>query len=51
MYNNVLVNIRPTREQALSFLKLLYPIMPFMADDINKEIFKSKYLIGDDGWI
>lgn len=51
MFNEVLDNRTPTYDQALLFLKLLYPISPFMADDINKEIFKSKYLIGDDGWI
>lgn len=50
-FNEVLCGITPTYEQAYLFLKLLYPVAPFLADDINKEVFKGKYLIGDDGWI
>lgn len=37
--------------QALLFLKLLYPIVPFMAEDIYHEVFKGKYLLSDAGWL
>lgn len=40
-----------THKQGLIFLKLLYPICPFLAEEIYQEIFKGKYLISDDGWI
>lgn len=38
-------------KQGLIFLKILYPICPFISEDIYKEIYKGKYLISDDGWI
>ena len=49
-YNNVIKESKITSKQALLFLKSIYPLMPFMADDIYKEVFKGKYLISDDGW-
>lgn len=51
LFEEVLRGNKPTYDQALLFLKLLYPIVPFLADDIHKEIFNGKYLISDDGWI
>ena len=51
LYEEVLKGNKPTYKQALLFLKLLYPIAPFIAEDIHKEIFNGKYLISDDGWI
>ena len=38
-----------TKKQALLFLKLLYPIIPFTTEDIYETIFKGKHLISDDG--
>ena len=51
LFENVFKGNKATYKQALLFLKLLYPIAPFLADDIHKEIYNGKYLISDDGWI
>lgn len=40
-----------TQSQGLTILKLLYPICPFLAEEIYRTIFRGKYLISDDGWI
>ena len=40
-----------TYSQGLKFLKLLYPFMPFLAEDIYSNVFSGRYLISDDGWI
>ena len=50
-YKTILWKERPTKKQALVFLKLLYPIIPFLVEDLYKEVFMGKYLISDDGWI
>lgn len=50
-YKTILWNKDITAKQGLLFLKLLYPICPFLAEDIYHSIFKGKYLISDDGWI
>lgn len=38
-----------TKKQALLFIKLLYPIIPFTTEDIYESVFNRKYLISDDG--
>ena len=38
-----------TKKQALLFLKLLYPIIPFTTEDIYENIFGGKHLLSDDG--
>lgn len=38
-------------EQGKTFLKLLYLVCPFLADDLFESVFKSKYLLNDDGWL
>jgi len=40
-----------THKEGLLFLKLLYPVCPFLAEEIYHDIYKGKYLISDDGWI
>lgn len=50
-YKTVLWNKEITAKQGLIFLKLLYPVCPFLAEDIYNSIFKGKYLISDDGWV
>lgn len=49
-YKRKLWNSNLTKKQALIFLKLLYPVVPFLVEDIYKETFKGRYLISDDGW-
>lgn len=39
-----------SKEQALIFVKLIYPIFPFMAEDIYKNITNSKYSIVNETW-
>lgn len=50
-YKHTLWNVTLHIKQALIVLKLLYPIVPFMAEDIYHEVFKGKYLLSDAGWI
>ncbi len=40
-----------TGKHGLIYLKLLYPVCPFLAEDIYLNVYKGKYLISDDGWI
>ncbi len=40
-----------TAKHGLLYLKLLYPVCPFLAEDIYQSVYKGKYLISDDGWI
>ena len=48
-FNDRLIYEDITKKQALLFLKLLYPIIPFTTEDIYENIFKAKYLISYDG--
>lgn len=48
-YSSVLFRKQISVESGILFLKLLYPIMPFVTEDIYEDVFKSKYLISDDG--
>lgn len=49
-YKTTLRTQKITFHQALLFLKLLYPIIPFTAEDVYASVFKGKYLLSDDGW-
>lgn len=49
-YKTVLWKEKITSKQALTFLKMLYPIIPFLAEDIYNDIFNGRYLLSDDGW-
>ncbi|MDE7384935.1 MAG: class I tRNA ligase family protein [Anaeroplasmataceae bacterium] len=40
-----------TYKQGLVLLKIIYPVCPFLAEDIYRDVFHGKYLISDDGWI
>ncbi|MDE5715484.1 MAG: class I tRNA ligase family protein [Anaeroplasmataceae bacterium] len=40
-----------TVKQGKLFLKLLYLVCPFLSDDLYESVYKSKYLLNDDGWI
>ncbi|MDE7105914.1 MAG: hypothetical protein K2O22_01970, partial [Anaeroplasmataceae bacterium] len=50
-FKEQLWNVSITKEQGLIFVKLLYPICPFLAEDIYENIYHGKYLLSDDGWI
>jgi Leucyl-tRNA synthetase len=50
-FKSKLWNTGLTHKQGLIFLKLLYPVCPFLAEEVYQTIFKGKYLISDDGWI
>ena len=40
-----------TSKQGLILLKLIYPVCPFLAEEVYQTIYHGKYLISDDGWI
>lgn len=50
-FKHTLWNTPLHSKQALIVLKLLYPVVPFLAEDIYHEQFKGKYLLSDAGWI
>lgn len=50
-YKETICNNKLSRKQGLDYLKILYPICPFLVEEIYKEIYKGKYLISDDGFI
>ncbi|MDE7161614.1 MAG: hypothetical protein K2N65_02510, partial [Anaeroplasmataceae bacterium] len=50
-FKETLWNSTVTQHQGLILLKFLYPICPFLAEELYQIIFKGKYLISDDGWI
>lgn len=50
-FKEELWNTSITNKQGLILLKILYPVCPFLAEDIYREIYHGKYLISDDGWI
>ncbi len=50
-YKETLSNNNISKEEGLDFLKILYPICPFLVEDIYRNIYKGKYLISDDGFI
>lgn len=39
-----------SKPQVLKFIKLLYPICPFLAEDIYKNRFNGKYSIANEDW-
>ncbi len=50
-FKETLWNSTVTQHQGLILLKFLYPVCPFLAEELYQTIFKGKYLISDDGWI
>ncbi|MDE6406978.1 MAG: hypothetical protein K2K50_00035, partial [Anaeroplasmataceae bacterium] len=50
-FKEELWNTSITYKQGLILLKIIYPVCPFLAEDIYRDIYKGKYLISDDGWI
>ena len=49
-FKEELWNSSVTHHQGLILLKLMYPVCPFMAEEIYHTIFRGKYLLSDDGW-
>lgn len=50
-FKEYLWNTSMTYKQGLVLLKIIYPICPFLAENIYQDIYHGKYLISDDGWI
>ncbi|MDE6656096.1 MAG: hypothetical protein K2J85_03805, partial [Anaeroplasmataceae bacterium] len=50
-FKEELWNSSITSKQGLCLLKLIYPICPFLAEDLYQTVYRGKYLISDDGWI
>ncbi len=49
-YKQVLWQQQITLSQAKLFLKLLYPLAPFLSEDLYAFLCGGKYLISDEGW-
>lgn len=39
-----------SKKQLLVYLKVIYPLMPYLAEEIYEEIFNSKYSIVNESW-
>ncbi len=49
-FENTVANEQITSKQGLVYLKMLYPVMPFLAETIYAQKYKGKYLICNLGW-
>lgn len=45
------ISSKATKRQILKYLSLIYPIMPYLADEIYKTLFNSRYSIINEGWL
>lgn len=45
------MNSKATKRQILRYLSSIYPIMPYLSDEIYKELFNSRYSIINEGWL
>ena len=39
-----------TKRQALAFIKIIYPLMPFVAEEIYQKVFNGRYSIINEEW-
>ena len=48
--NNIILNNKLTEEQLLSYLSVIYPLMPYLSEESYSRLFDSKYSIINEGW-
>ena len=42
---------KATKRQILKYLSLIYPVMPYLADEVYLVLFNSRYSIINEGWL
>ena len=47
---DIVLNDNLTKEQLLTYLRVIYPILPFLSEEAYGDIFNSKYSIINEGW-
>ena len=40
----------PSNDNILTFIKVIFPIMPYLAEEVYENKFKSRYSIINEGW-
>ncbi len=48
--NNIILNNKLTEEQLLSYLSVIYPLLPYLSEESYSRLFDSKYSIINEGW-
>ncbi|MBQ9124143.1 MAG: class I tRNA ligase family protein [Acholeplasmatales bacterium] len=48
--NKTILRKSLNKKQALAFIKVLYPLMPFVSEEIYKNIFNGRYSIINEEW-
>lgn len=48
--NNQILQYGLSKDQTLTFLKLIYPLFPFMAERVYKSLTNNKYSIVNEAW-
>ena len=48
--NRVILNNKLTEEQILSYLSVIYPLMPYLSEESYSRLFEAKYSIINEGW-
>lgn len=47
---DIVLKERLTKDQMLTYLRVIYPILPFLSEEGYEELFNSKYSIINEGW-
>jgi len=48
--NNIILNHQLKEEQLLSYLSVIYPLLPYLSEESYSRLFDSKYSIINEGW-
>jgi leucyl-tRNA synthetase len=40
----------PSNDNILTFIRTIFPILPYLAEEVYEEKFKSRYSIINEGW-
>lgn len=48
--NDIILKNHLTEEQLLSYLAIIYPLMPYLAEESYERLFDAKYSIVNEGW-
>ena len=48
--DNVILKKGLSKDHTLVFIKLIYPVCPFISEEIFKQVFNSKYSIINEEW-
>ena len=47
---NILFKENISKNQAFTYIRIIYPVFPYLAEEVYMELFNGKYSILNEGW-